>query len=49
MQYSQYAKNHGRDLILYNRLMIMRKINFNWNKTAKRYAYYMAAYLGIIL
>ena len=48
-KYNYTAKNYGKDLIYYNRLMLIDKLNFDVKKTSERYSYYMTAYLGIVL
>jgi len=47
--YNWKAKNSSCDLIYETRLRLVRKMKFNYKLTAKRYSYYMNAYLGIIL
>lgn len=50
MKYSYYAKNTGRDLILYNRLILAKKMGLDIRKVgSKMYSYLMQAELGIIL
>lgn len=49
MQYDHTAKNTGKDLIYQTRLRLIYKSDFDINKTAKRYNYFIDAYLGIIL
>lgn len=46
MMYSSYSKNHGKDLIYYNRLKLWGGKEI---KSPIMYAYIMKAYLGIIL
>lgn len=49
MLYSYKAKNTGKDNIYRKRLELIDKMNFDYNKTAKRYNYFLAAWLGVIL
>jgi hypothetical protein len=46
MKYDYYSKQTIKDSIYWNRLKIMDKTGFDYNKTAKRYQYYIHAYLG---
>lgn len=47
--YSYQAKNWGKDLIYQNRLKLIYKHRIDTQSSAKMYAYYMDAYLGILL
>ncbi len=49
MQYSYYARNYEQDNIYYTRLMLIQRLNFDYNKSVQRYTYFMDAYLGITL
>jgi len=49
MQYSYAAKNNTMDKIYHTRIMLIMKTGFDFNKSSKRYSYYMRAYLGRIL
>jgi hypothetical protein len=49
MRYSYVAKNTEPDRIYLHRLELIDKMKFDYNKTARRYSYYMNAALGIIL
>jgi hypothetical protein len=48
MMYDYYSRQTIRDSIYWARLKIIKKLNFDYDKTAKRYSYYMEAYLGRI-
>ena len=48
-EYSYYARNNEKDKIYQRRLHLIYKYDFDYNKTAQRYHYFMNAYLGIIL
>ncbi len=49
MMYSYSAKNSSRDNIYQTRLILIEKLGINPAKSPRMYAYFMDAYLGVIL
>lgn len=48
-KYSYLVRNTTKDSIYKTRLRLIEKINFDYNKTTKRYNYFIVAYLGCII